>query len=607
MVGAGAVSAKDDIASLAKAMRATKFTDKNVDATIQALALSGIAVYDDPNSDQPIVPIEGTVSPLKLLRWQVRNMALELSARSGALGEKIDAIFPEQPGMPPPSFLLAGYVASAKTPGGELASALIGKRNWKKAPSIVFPSIISMLFASDLALDAAAAGVRPSNQAARWAILPAPGDACAAVEEFIVLTIGSLFDVLSAMERGDRSTLVLYGVWDFVAGLDVDALQALTDNTTDTEVNTIGAMAGALAFGGMVLSYLQSWFVRVDRAPAETRFGVDNEVVTGQLVMSVDNGGFDEWPAEIVDCAAAAGIDLPLLNPADADLTWDVKETPTDLIRDEPDMPAVLDEDGKAIFRYKTNNETRAVSRGTEHRGLLQVKATVERQDFAILQDKIVGAFLEPLPITLDAAVTGLIGKPINDLTRELVSAGSGVGLGIITVFYHELEAETEPEPEPPPPCPIGTWFVADISSFLEVAMEQGGSTGLSLEDTTGRMTYLYTEEGSYKLDAIHFAVKTVANIEGFGQMTVIVTFDGSFSAAYTTDNGEITYDQISQLDTFTITADAYQDGNLITSTPIPPTLLVEDVWMYSCSDDEMKIARPSMSNALVVLKRVED
>jgi hypothetical protein len=604
LVDAGVVSAKDDIAFLAKAMRASKFTAKNVDAAIQALALAGIAVYDDPSSSKPIVPIEGTTSPLRLLRWQVRNMALELSARNGLLGEKIDSIFPEQQGIPTPSLLLGGYVSSAKTAGGELARALIGKRNWKEAQSITFPTMVFMLFASDLALDTGVAGIGQSNQAALWAVPAAIGDVCASVEDFIAITVAAVIDVLNAAERGDRSLLVLTGVWDFVVALGQDAFQGVAENLNDSEIATIGTISGALAFGGMTVSLVQSWTVRVDRAPAETRFGIDDEVVTGQMVASVDTGGLDDWPPDIIDCAAVVGIELPTFNATDASLAWDVKETPIDLIR-EPDMPAALDENGKAIFAYKTNNESRTISRGTEHRGLLKVEATVERQDFGILQEKIVGELSRLLPDPVKAVVNGLIGKPIDDLTEGLVAAATGKGLGIVTITYHEHEEE--PTPEPPPPCPIGTWSVEDISSFMQKVSGQGsGNASITLEDTTGRMTYLYTEEGSYKLDANQFNVKSGADVEGVGHLTTIIKFEGSISASYTTENGKITY-EISSSDTFSITAEVYLEGNLISSTPIPPTLLVEDVWLYSCGDGELLLSRPALSDALVVLKRVKD
>jgi hypothetical protein len=322
------------------------------------------------------------------------------------------------------------------------------------------------------------------------------------------------------------------------------------------------------------------------------------------LVASVDTGGLDNWPPDIIDCAAVAGIELPMLNETDASLAWDVKETPIDLIR-EPDMAAALDENGKATFAYKTNNESRTISRGTEHRGLLKVEATVERQDFGILQDKIVGELSRLLPDPVKAVVNGLIGKPIDDLTEDLVAAASGKGLGIVTITYHE-HAE-EPTPEPTPPCPIGTWSVEDISSFIEKVSGQGsGNPNISLEDTTGRMTYLYTEEGRYKLDANQFNVKSGADVEGVGHLTTIVKFEGSIGANYTTENGKITYEILSS-DTFSITAEVYLEGNLISSTPISPTLLVEDVWLYSCGDGELLISRPALSDAVVVLKRVED
>src|SRR5262245_7653087 len=63
LVRTGVTAADDDMASLAKTMRASKFSDKNVDAAIQALALAGIPVYDDPIATDSIVPLAGTLAP----------------------------------------------------------------------------------------------------------------------------------------------------------------------------------------------------------------------------------------------------------------------------------------------------------------------------------------------------------------------------------------------------------------------------------------------------------------------------------------------------------------------------------------------------------------
>ena len=106
------------------------FSERNVDALIEALALLGIAVIADPNDSQPIVPLALPQSPLWLLEFQARNMALEVAMGSGTPGSELDAVFPAVEGLPPVSFLLAGYVAAGQTAASAFVRELLGEQDW---------------------------------------------------------------------------------------------------------------------------------------------------------------------------------------------------------------------------------------------------------------------------------------------------------------------------------------------------------------------------------------------------------------------------------------------------------------------------------------------
>jgi hypothetical protein len=92
---------------LVKAMRAAPFTARNVEATIVALARAGVGTYEGPGSAEPVLPVDGEPSPVRLLSWQARNLALEVSTQSGQLGADLDALAPSadrMPGcLPPPN------------------------------------------------------------------------------------------------------------------------------------------------------------------------------------------------------------------------------------------------------------------------------------------------------------------------------------------------------------------------------------------------------------------------------------------------------------------------------------------------------------------------
>ncbi len=67
------------------------FSDADVNRAIQQLARSGIAVLDQPGQAPAVEPSE-PVSPVRLLRWQVRAMALEVWAGAGETGDRLDAL-----------------------------------------------------------------------------------------------------------------------------------------------------------------------------------------------------------------------------------------------------------------------------------------------------------------------------------------------------------------------------------------------------------------------------------------------------------------------------------------------------------------------------------
>src|SRR5262245_47134188 len=177
---------------LVKTIKSSKFSQTNIDATIEALGRAGIPVFADASATEPMREIEGEISPLRFLEWQVRSMALEVSTRGGSLGSELDVLYPTEDGVPPISSWLGGYAATAVTPGAEIANAIMGTRNWKNADAAPFPMIVPALFASDIAMESGPA--EPSNARNMWL----QSSACGGMQDFVDDTVANALDRMVA-------------------------------------------------------------------------------------------------------------------------------------------------------------------------------------------------------------------------------------------------------------------------------------------------------------------------------------------------------------------------------------------------------------------------
>ena len=99
-----------------------------VDDVIDSLAQAGIAVYEDFEGRNPIRPLQGSPSALKLTRWQVENLAREVDDGGGFLGEQYDAIARLPHKSPPFSYFIAAWIAGGHSPAARYAQRIMGKQ-----------------------------------------------------------------------------------------------------------------------------------------------------------------------------------------------------------------------------------------------------------------------------------------------------------------------------------------------------------------------------------------------------------------------------------------------------------------------------------------------
>jgi hypothetical protein len=449
---------------LVDGLRVSPFGDANVDAAMELLARSGIATFDRPTSQAPVVEVRGIPSPVTLLRDQVRAMALEAWAGGGILGEDLDPLVPIEPGLAPASFILAGYVADGGTEGADVARALMGEQDWVEAPMLTFPQLVLMLFTSDLARDRMAErqAVTPSRLAALAVasqVETAQAGACSAVSNFIT---GAILRVFKELRLGESGGGVIFKrIWNFVVGIAERALLAVVKRFETRVLEFIARIAWAVHLASTLVSAVRPWNVTVEAGPPTTYKGVNGTPgQPGQLRVRVNLGGLDQWPPDMVDCARQAGRPLPNLKPEGAPVTWQpLVQAPADLVRLERRQGA-LDAQGNAVLDYVTLVDI--VPEPWELRvGRYRATVTVQRPQMVQLRRVAIDALLGELPDDLRPIIQAYFGPTLNDLASKLDRILESRASGHATVMYHvpverptpRPSARATPRPTPKPPA----------------------------------------------------------------------------------------------------------------------------------------------------------
>ena len=127
---------------------AEAFSQADVQQTADDLAGLGIETRVRPSDTAPITAVSGERSAVRLLRLQVRNLALERVGRGGTKGADLDAVTAAGGGGPV-SALIAGWAASATTPAATWAASLLGGPSADPADA-VFPTLVLAAFLADV-------------------------------------------------------------------------------------------------------------------------------------------------------------------------------------------------------------------------------------------------------------------------------------------------------------------------------------------------------------------------------------------------------------------------------------------------------------------------
>jgi hypothetical protein len=465
--GSGSSGSSFDPAAQAavEKLRAQPFGESQVDGVVAVLHTAGVGVYADGSA--------GGAEPLRFLHWQVVNLATEAANGGGIRGATLDSLTGRVDGVPPVSYLIAAWVSSYPSPAAAYARALLGTQDWHHAPEIAYPKLVVTLFTAD----ALAAG--PHGYVARPAVFAARADGpCTAVANFIQQAIADVAAALKVDTSGGGILGFLGGIWNVAVDLAAGVVRGLLKAVQGLLLQPLVEAFALLATIDQVTSYLVQWRARSQRLPADTRYGVDSEVVNGKVEVDVTDNQLPV-PAVIRDCSKHFGSDLDKIgSAAGAPIAWTKRIIgPADLATQTAGDDK-LTEERSATFTYQTGQESAdAAASADSTDGFLQVTATIDRYDLdevRKLLNNLIHSAIPPGIADIVARLAAPIIQAATELFRDLTDIEVRVDPVRVTYHHDEKKPSAKASPVPsvskgqgrlPRQCP-GAARISDLSGI---------------------------------------------------------------------------------------------------------------------------------------------
>jgi hypothetical protein len=381
-------------------------------------------------------------------------MTKEIDSGGGYLGVQLDGLV-GSPGGLPFSYLLAGWLSAAPTATAAAAADLMGQQPWEQAPSLVFPTAVLALFVADAV--AAQGGTAEAPIRAMAVFAPAVG-VCSTLSGWVNQVLDFLFDSLKVDADTDSFLGWLGTIWNAAVDLAKAAISGLIETLTAPIVALITDALVVIGTLSMIASLLRPWSLEVSASSSQTRFAVGGEPdISEQFTASVDTNIDFDWPAELVDCAGVAGLDLPDPSSAtDSTVDWKVAGLPP--LGAVANTESRIDANNMARLDWVTGREES--DKGEPLSGRASVSVTVTSIQIEELKAMLEGLIAGQIPVPpfgdIVAELFAQLTAPIFDALAELVRVN---GAGSATVFYHgEEEEETTQPASGLDPCVTGTW-----------------------------------------------------------------------------------------------------------------------------------------------------
>lgn len=395
-----------------------------------ALASAEITIIDDPG--------DGSGQGLELWSFQVENMRRELDAGGGYLGAELDEVG-GSPGGLPFSYLVAGWLHSAPTPIAESALAMMGDQDWEQAPSLVFPTAVLVLFVAD-AINAADESQPQAMDLSRQVSFRQTG-VCSTLSGWVNSALDFIFDSLKVNAEDEGFLGWLGGIWNAAVDLAKAAVSGLIELLTAPIVALVTDALVVVGTLNMIAGILKPWDLKITPSSTSTRFAVSGEPdIEEAFVAKVDTGIDFTWPADVVDCANVAGLELPDPKSAEGStVSWTVIGLPAfgSLIRNQN----VIGDDNTATLDWVTGREES--DKGDAEVATVAATARVTSKQIEELKAMLETLISAQVPVSPFGDIVGAlfssITPPIFDALAELTAVS---GTASVSVLFHEQDDE---------------------------------------------------------------------------------------------------------------------------------------------------------------------
>lgn len=302
-------------------LRELPFADAAVQVVVDLLAASGVRILDDFDAD--------AAAGLTLTRWQAAGLAAEAASGGGLEGWELQDLVGGADGGVPLPYALSAWMLAGGSEGARFANALLADADPTRSYQATFPTLVLVLFLADayrVATDATAGQSKPAPEAeASLAGLTAPatvvplrapqpvpagvvGEVCQSVAGAVQQALGVVNQAVKQAERAASWIGWIGGILRDGAKLVLDGLGIVIDVLT-WPVRTVARVFTAIAMVSQVSSSLHPWRTVLERQPETERFGIDDEVRKGQVVLGLQPHNVP-IPDDLVACAASFGVDI---------------------------------------------------------------------------------------------------------------------------------------------------------------------------------------------------------------------------------------------------------------------------------------------------------
>ena len=517
--------------ALADRLTAPAYTADTTSAFKEALARAGIAVVADTSTDPasavPEVSLTGALSPFELLDFQAHALAVGAWAGASWTGAELDTVvaLPADAGAPSLAELMAAYAATADTPGGALARALLAGQDLTHPADIRFPAVVLVLFVSDVATDGgrlpapspsstAGANVELLPLAAAGPVVGRPvvdiGLICGGPSAWIDAIVGRLEQAIdNAIPQGLVGGLIVTAL-GWLIHIGVSVIKSMVDALLAPVLGVIrGIAAIASGIAEQIASLLPySVFVTVAGADAPNFF-LGSNPQTGSFDVQVTGGDLPAWPDVLATCAAAAGIALPDFQSKSVPLTFGPLQAAGDPLLAPADAAVsttTTDDTGQAHWPFVV---ARDPGDGHGHYTMQTdiMPVAVHRKELEDVKTKLTAALLGQIPSLLQPFVGAILSPILDGIQARLNTVLDARGQRSAFLWYYQ---PVQPSPSPssspaasgacPTSLPAGTYQgTIDTKSTTivpsgQIDLGEGGGTN---DHGTGPLTVTVAADGS--------------------------------------------------------------------------------------------------------------